>query len=282
MFKYTSFFLLFFSSFTAFSEKPASTYYTTNENTWEKIKNAASDYARIDHIFLDNKYIQSYKGIPGIWFKVASKNLLPSLGKKFGFTLEFFKKINVLSNYQITKIDDDYHFLPYSEKYLNKLKLHGLSQLEVDVPRGEFIWPVKGERITSRLGARWNRQHTGLDIAVSTGTIVVAAKEGKITVAGRHGAYGIAVIVDHGGNYNAIYGHLKESFVKKGDYVKKGQIIGLSGNTGKSTGPHLHFEIRCVGIVLNPENFLPNFNESMKAVFRFESAFLNDTSLNRY
>jgi len=118
-----------------------------------------------------------------------------------------------------------------------------------------FDWPVSG-RISSRFGPRWGRQHQGLDIAVPTGTPVRAAAAGTVTYAGSMGSYGIIVIIDHGNGVETRYAHNSRVAVKVGQRVKRGELIAYSGNTGNSTGPHLHFEIRYRGTAVNPENYL--------------------------
>ncbi len=101
------------------------------------------------------------------------------------------------------------------------------------------------------------RMHNGIDILVNTGTPVYATGGGVIKFAGRKGGLGRTVIIDHGFGYTSIYGHLSRLKVKKGQKVKRGDLIALSGNSGRlSTGPHLHYEVRHNGIALNPRNFI--------------------------
>ncbi|HLS90709.1 MAG TPA: peptidoglycan DD-metalloendopeptidase family protein, partial [Limnochordia bacterium] len=109
-----------------------------------------------------------------------------------------------------------------------------------------FSWPVSG-RISSRYGPRWGRMHYGIDIAVNTGTPVKAAARGRVSFAGWNGGYGYLVIIDHGNNIETRYAHLSRIAVQVGQYVSRGSVIAYSGNTGNSTGPHLHFEIRYKG-----------------------------------
>lgn len=118
-----------------------------------------------------------------------------------------------------------------------------------------FDWPVQG-RISSRYGTRWGRMHYGLDIAVPTGTPVRAAAAGTVTYAGSMGSYGLLVIIDHGNGVETRYAHNSRIVVKVGQRVKRGDLVAYSGNTGNSTGPHLHFEIRHRGTAVNPENYL--------------------------
>ena len=97
--------------------------------------------------------------------------------------------------------------------------------------------------------------HEGLDFAASKGTDVFATGDGKIMVAGREAGYGNCIDIDHGYNYLTRYAHLSEILVKPGEEVKRGQLIGKVGSTGKSTGPHLHYEVRYKDIPQNPVNY---------------------------
>ena len=97
--------------------------------------------------------------------------------------------------------------------------------------------------------------HEGLDFAASKGTNVFATGDGKVKVAGREAGYGNVIDIDHGYNYLTRYAHLSEVLVKPGEEVKRGQLIGKVGSTGKSTGPHLHYEVRFKDIPQNPVNY---------------------------
>ncbi|NMB11783.1 MAG: M23 family metallopeptidase [Firmicutes bacterium] len=121
--------------------------------------------------------------------------------------------------------------------------------------RRAFDWPARG-RISSRYGPRWGRMHYGLDLAVVTGTPVRAAADGRVSWSGPRGTYGNLVIVDHGQRVETRYAHNSRLAVRAGDSVKRGQIIAYSGNTGISTGPHIHFEIRYRGKAVDPEKYL--------------------------
>jgi murein DD-endopeptidase MepM/ murein hydrolase activator NlpD len=126
-----------------------------------------------------------------------------------------------------------------------------------------FNFPVRG-RISSGFGNRFHpidkivKFHTGLDIAVPRGTRVDAAAEGTVVFAGPKGGYGNLVIIRHPDGKETRYGHLDKILVNAGESVTSRQQIALSGSTGKSTGPHLHFEIRENGEILNPLKYLSN------------------------
>jgi len=121
---------------------------------------------------------------------------------------------------------------------------------------GTWAYPIKNYRISSKYGWRWGRMHNGVDFAASKGTKIYATDGGTVTFAGYKGSFGYMVIINHGGNYESYYAHCSKLLVKKGDKVFQGQNIALVGNTGNSTGPHLHFEIRYLGNPKNPFNYI--------------------------
>lgn len=123
-----------------------------------------------------------------------------------------------------------------------------------------YMYPVTNWNITSNFGYRWGRLHEGTDVGVPIGTTVRASRGGQVTTAGWVGGYGNCVIIDHGDGVCTRYGHLSEVTVSVGQYVDQGQQIALSGNTGRSTGPHLHFEIRINGEAVDPMPYLTQSN----------------------
>lgn len=125
------------------------------------------------------------------------------------------------------------------------------------------IRPVKGW-ISSRFGYRKSpftgrRQfHRGLDIATHAGTPIIAPANGIVTFAGKKGLMGKMVTIEHGFGMVTRYGHTQKILKKKGDHVKRGEVIALVGNTGRSTGPHLHYEVRLNGVAINPMKYFFN------------------------
>ncbi len=118
-----------------------------------------------------------------------------------------------------------------------------------------FVWPVHGI-LTSGFGWRWGRMHEGIDLAVPSGTPVVAAASGTVVVAGWLGGYGNLVVIDHGNGIATAYGHNTSVTVGYGQSVAQGQLVAYSGNTGHSTGPHVHFEVRVSGSPVDPLGYL--------------------------
>ena len=127
---------------------------------------------------------------------------------------------------------------------------------------GSLDWPLRG-RLTSNFGYRrhpiWGgrHMHTGIDIAAPYGEVIRAADGGEVLFSGWWDGYGKAVVIDHGKSISTVYGHMSRIYVQNGNKISKGQIIGLVGSTGYSTGPHCHFEVRVNGKPKNPMGFLP-------------------------
>ncbi len=129
-----------------------------------------------------------------------------------------------------------------------------------------LLWPVQG-RITSGFGPRnipgLEGFHAGVDIAVPEGTPVMASADGVVVAAGEHGDYGMTVRISHGAGMETLYGHNSLLLVEPGERVRAGQVIALSGNTGHSTGPHLHFEVRIDGRPVDPAPYLADKTPSL-------------------
>jgi len=135
-------------------------------------------------------------------------------------------------------------------------KTSASTEQDIRFETSRFIWPVNGI-VTSPFGVRHGRQHDGIDIAAPRGSVVKAAAKGKVVYAGRLAGYGNLIIVKHLDNFFTAYAHLSKYEVSKGERVDQGKVIGLVGMTGKSTGPHCHFEIRQKTEARNPLFFLP-------------------------
>lgn len=122
-------------------------------------------------------------------------------------------------------------------------------------------WPVRGA-VNSEYGTRlspWTKApefHSGLDIRAERGTPVHAPAGGTVSLAGSHAEYGLTVIIDHGNDIRSIYGHLSRVGVTLGQRVERGAAIGFTGNTGRSSGPHLHYEVLVKGQTVNPRAYL--------------------------
>lgn len=127
-----------------------------------------------------------------------------------------------------------------------------------------FCMPTPSRVVTSNFGSRWGRQHKGLDIKVYIGDTIRAAFSGKVRVVRYEaGGYGNYVVIRHPNGLETIYGHLSKQLVSVNENVRAGQAIGLGGNTGRSTGSHLHFETRLCGVALNPALFFDFRNQDV-------------------
>jgi len=162
-----------------------------------------------------------------------------------------------------------YKFLQTRRKeYERRIKQLEASSLEIEkfvrsrgvsrqISTGSLVWPARG-RIVSRFGYRrhpiWGgfHLHTGIDIAAPFGNPIISADSGEIIFSGWWDGYGKAIVIDHGRGYTTVYGHMSRVYMQAGQSVAKGQMIGLVGSTGFSTGPHLHFEIRYNGKPIDP------------------------------
>lgn len=119
-----------------------------------------------------------------------------------------------------------------------------------------YIWPTYSYSVTSQYGSRWGRLHGGLDIGVSSGSTVMASSAGTVVSAGWNGDYGYCILLQHSDGRQTRYAHLNKILVKTGQSVAQGEKIALSGNTGRSTGPHLHFEMIIDGNRVNPLDYI--------------------------
>jgi murein DD-endopeptidase MepM/ murein hydrolase activator NlpD len=207
-------------------------------------------------IYIDNEHIQEYKGRLGRWEHVVSKGKLRVLMKKYGTTE---KEICLINNMQRSSLVGQYLFVAYSAEYLHSLEEKGLTRTSISTPADHFIWPIDNvRRVTSVLGLRWGHFHPGLDIPAMKGTPIRAVLEGRVSFVGVRGNYGNLLIVEHRNGFETRYGHNSVNLVRAGDFVKKGQIIAYVGSTGRSTGCHVHFEVRSNAIPLDPLDFLPD------------------------
>lgn len=119
------------------------------------------------------------------------------------------------------------------------------------------MWPTWGTITSVFNERRYGYYHKGLDIANSIGTPISSTAAGVVIYEGWHGGYGRKIVIYHGFGYSTVYAHLSKMYATVGDEVEKGEIIGTMGSTGRSTGPHLHYEVLVDGIPNNPQDFLP-------------------------
>jgi murein DD-endopeptidase MepM/ murein hydrolase activator NlpD len=183
------------------------------------------------------------------------------IGTRVGYAQTRAGKANALSKVRTERKSLETH-LDELQKESDKVEAElqggaGLPAGPIHGGSGRFIWPVNGP-ITAPFCERraWEACHPGMDIGVPTGTPIRAADGGRVAIAGWVGGYGNYTCIQHTASLSTCYGHQSVLKVHVGEQVTKGQIIGLSGSTGHSTGPHLHFEVRINGAVTNPMNYL--------------------------
>jgi len=173
----------------------------------------------------------------GIIHKTKKNESINKISKRYRIKEEYIYKVNKITIGKIKK----YLFIPCAR----------ISNLERSFFMGVgFAYPLKKGVQSSNFGCRkdpFNKTtqfHTGIDIACPIGSKVSAARSGKIIFTGTKGGYGLLVIIKHEYNYYSYYGHLSKIFKRRGAHIRRGELIAFSGNSGRTTGPHLHFEIR--------------------------------------
>ena len=167
---------------------------------------------------------------------------------------------NPLVGAAFSPIEFDKDLDPKYQKLADDLELwNGLSKLDRVLPLGA---PVENVRVTSRYGTRTDpftseqKKHRGIDFAGKIGTELFAVAPGRVVSAGDRVGYGTTVEIDHGLGFTTLYAHLSQIMVTRGDWVRPGTVVGLAGSTGRSTGPHLHYEIRYKGVPFDPTKFV--------------------------
>ena len=122
-----------------------------------------------------------------------------------------------------------------------------------DIDLRGFVMPTTSRVVTSNYGQRWGRAHKGIDVKVYVGDTIRSAFSGMVRVVDYEGrGYGKYIVIRHDNGLETVYGHLSKHLVKPNQHVEAGEVIGLGGNTGRSTGSHLHFETRLLGVAINP------------------------------
>ena len=168
------------------------------------------------------------------------------------------EKAQMLANTQASRHELEDHVASLEREQAAVLaRLQGGSGVAGPIRQGSgtLIWPANGS-ISSGFGMRWGRLHAGIDMPLPEGTGLRAAASGTVAIAGWVGGYGNYTCIQHGGSLSTCYGHQSSISVSVGQSVSQGQVIGASGNTGHSTGPHLHFEVRVNGSPVDPLGYL--------------------------
>lgn len=193
----------------------------------------------------------------GIFYKVVKGDSLSKIATLFGVEIEDIKSINKLDSNVVQVGDTLFIKDPNLNKYLSTRKQGGTTPGSLG-----FIMPIKYTGVTSPQGNRFHPvlkryiYHAGVDLRAHF-IPLYASKAGKVTYAGTMSGYGKIIIIQHSGGYETRYAHLDKIGVKKGQYVETGELIGKTGKSGRVTGPHLHFELRKNGKILNPMKYIP-------------------------
>ncbi len=176
------------------------------------------------------------------------------VAKKFGTTLDELKVANPDKSFQ----GNEWVFIPSKVGIVYFLRETFVVEDYSHLGTGRFTWPVPNfYKVSSQFGPRGRKHHDGIDIPAPKGTPIVAVDSGVVIYSdnGIRG-YGNMIVISHGDEVFTVYAHNSKNKVDKGDKVEKGDVIALIGNTGRSTGPHLHFEIRMKNKVRNPAQYL--------------------------
>lgn len=186
----------------------------------------------------------------GVYHTVKKGQTLWRIARTYGVKLEAIARVNGIPDASRIKAGQKI-FIPGARrvKYVEVKKNR--------YAKPKFIWPVKG-KFTSSFGMRNNRRHDGIDIAAPKGSYIKVSASGKVIFSGwGPTGYGKIVIVKHSGDLITVYAHNQKNIVKKGQYVRQGEYIARIGNTGRTTGPHLHFEVRRNRTPQDPLLYLP-------------------------
>jgi murein DD-endopeptidase MepM/ murein hydrolase activator NlpD len=192
----------------------------------------------------------------GQYVYVETPSEFKKVAKTYGVTVAELKSANPNKTFQ----GREWIFIPSKVGIAYFLKDTYVVEDYRGLGTGRFMWPVPHfYKVSSSFGPRGSKHHDGIDIPAPKGTPIVAVDTGVVIYSdnGIRG-YGNMIVIAHGDDIFTVYAHNKKNKVDKGDRVDKGQEIAQIGNTGRSTGPHLHFEIRVKNKVRNPAQFLSN------------------------
>jgi len=196
----------------------------------------------------------------GRYHRVQSGETIWKIARAYRVSVQDLAELNDIQDGQISKGQKLY--IPPRPKVQSFKKLPKkerekiLYDAPIEVDRTRFSWPVDGQ-VFSNFGIRNGRRHDGIDIAAKTGTPIRSAADGKVVFSDRLSGYGNMIIVKHKDDFFTVYAHNSKNKAKKGENVKRGQLIAAVGSTGRATGPHCHFEIRHGQKARNPLFLLP-------------------------
>lgn len=205
----------------------------------------------------------------GVYHKVKKDETLYRISILYGTNVDKLKETNNIADETQLRVGE-YLWIPdvkaprkqnnskvaHSKPKKGNVEIESGDKSVPAVSSSKFNWPAKGV-VTSKFGKRWGKMHEGIDIGCPEGTPVFASSAGKVIFSGEKGGYGVVIIIQHPGEWFTIYAHNSKNLIKQGQSVKKGQKIAISGQTGRASGPHLHFEIRKGVKPVDPLKYLP-------------------------
>ena len=202
----------------------------------------------------------SHMGTSGFYVKLGPQDTLATLSKRYKLPRQVILSANPDKDLRAGVL----FFIPQNRGLLGRDSVSKIigsrspASIAAGLTSNGLMWPVPTvSRISSYYGRRWGRKHEGIDIPATVGTRIVSAADGLVVYAGSDmGGYGNIVVIGHANGYFTVYAHTHRYFVVKGQRVMKGQVIAQVGSTGRSTGPHLHFEVRYGGSSYNPLHFV--------------------------
>lgn len=235
---------------------------TNDEEIYNKVKETGTTYYKFYAIAISNEeklYVSTFKEAEDAVAQLKEKNSANS------DNLSIIEKYSTELS-ELKQTDEVVSTLYEKKKVVKKVTV---SSTKTTVSSGtassgkktnigvSFAYPMSSSNISSGYGSRWGRTHKGLDFAASTGTNIYASASGTVTFSGwNSGGYGYLVIISHGNGVQTYYAHCSALLCSVGQTVSQGELIAKVGNTGRSTGSHLHFEIRVNGVAYNPALYL--------------------------
>ncbi len=199
----------------------------------------------------------------GVYHHVQSGENLYRIGRAYGVSVPQLSRANGIGDPRRLVVGQRL-LIPGADRALpvrlitpDRVETSRLTRLDLPSGGGAFMWPISHGRLTSRFGPRGATFHDGIDIGAPVGTPVFAAREGRVLYSDRLSGYGNVIIIGHGAGYATVYAHNSSHAVRSGDRVRQGQVIGWVGETGRASGPNLHFEVRKDNVARNPLHFLP-------------------------
>ena len=200
---------------------------------------------------------------PGVYHRVRAGENLYRIGKAYGVPFERLGEVNGIRDPNRIHTGE-LLFIPDATRPLPvriitpKRAQEGRPTVE-DMPPGgrPFVWPIMAGVLTSRFGPRGETFHDGIDIGAPTGTPVQAARAGEVLYSDRLAGYGNVIILGHADGYATVYAHNSSHLVRTGQRVRQGDMIARVGQSGRASGPNLHFEVRQDNVARNPLYFLP-------------------------